>query len=82
MILRLKTRLFYSTGTKSMPIDQHSFYHNYYKILNVHPDASAEQIKRRYYELAKMYHPDTFGDKENSDLDDKENRKNEQKTIR
>ena len=49
MILRFKARLFYSTASKSIPLDQHTIYHNYYKILNVHPDANGEQIKKRYY---------------------------------
>ncbi len=35
-----------------------------YKILNVKPDATAEQIKISYKKLIKKYHPDTYkGDK-------------------
>ena len=30
----------------------------YYKILNISPDAPAEEIKKSYYKLAKRYHPD------------------------
>ena len=32
---------------------------NYYRILNVAPDASEEEIKRSFRILAKRYHPDT-----------------------
>jgi curved DNA-binding protein CbpA len=30
-----------------------------YKILNVSPDASEEELKQSYFSLAKKYHPDT-----------------------
>ena len=30
----------------------------YYEVLNVAPDASLSEIKRRYYECAKLWHPD------------------------
>lgn len=36
----------------------------YYKILNVSTEATQEEIKKSYLDLAKKYHPDTkFGDK-------------------
>lgn len=31
---------------------------NYYQLLNIEPNASMEQVRTRYLELAKMYHPD------------------------
>lgn len=31
----------------------------YYKVLNVSTEAPLEEIKRAYFELAKVYHPDT-----------------------
>jgi len=30
----------------------------YYKLLNIDPNASVDEIKREYYKLAKKYHPD------------------------
>jgi len=35
-----------------------------YKVLNISPDAAAEEVKKAYYSLAKKYHPD--GQAENS----------------
>lgn len=32
---------------------------NYYALLELHPAASAQQIRRAYRELSKLYHPDT-----------------------
>jgi curved DNA-binding protein CbpA len=35
----------------------------YYSILEVSPRSSAEEIKKNYFRLAKLYHPDVAGDK-------------------
>jgi curved DNA-binding protein CbpA len=37
---------------------------DYYEILEVHPKASQEIIKKAYQTLAKKYHPDVYGDLE------------------
>jgi DnaJ-class molecular chaperone len=31
---------------------------DYYKVLNINNDASSTEIKRVYYRLARIYHPD------------------------
>ena len=36
---------------------------DYYEILEVHPKASSEIIKKAYFTLAKKYHPDVYPDK-------------------
>ncbi|MCP2598415.1 DnaJ domain-containing protein, partial [Candidatus Aminicenantes bacterium AC-335-L06] len=33
---------------------------NYYQVLQISPTASPEEIKRAYFNLAKLYHPDRF----------------------
>ena len=33
---------------------------SYYEILSVNPSATQKEIKSKYYELAKKYHPDTY----------------------
>lgn len=33
---------------------------NYYELLNVQPTASADEIKKSYYGLAKQFHPDRY----------------------
>jgi curved DNA-binding protein CbpA len=35
---------------------------DYYSILEVWPTASVDEIKRNYFRLAKLYHPDAAGD--------------------
>jgi DnaJ-class molecular chaperone len=35
---------------------------NYYQILGVEKDSTAEQIKKKYYKLSKKLHPDAGGD--------------------
>lgn len=35
---------------------------NYYETLNIKEDASAEEIKQAFIQLAKVYHPDKGGD--------------------
>ncbi|CAF0920114.1 unnamed protein product [Rotaria sp. Silwood1] len=41
------------TGTDEAPLDK-----TYYNILNVSPNAQANEIKRAYYTLSLQYHPD------------------------
>lgn len=47
---------------------------DYYDILAVSKTASVEIIKKKYRELAKVYHPD-----QNSDMDDETRKENEKK---
>lgn len=42
----------------SQPIPEQSA-SNYYALLELRPTASAQQIRRAYRELSKLYHPDT-----------------------
>ena len=39
-----------------------------YKVLGVRPDATDDEVKAAYRELAKKYHPDNYGDNPLSDL--------------
>ncbi|MBR7092998.1 MAG: J domain-containing protein [Clostridia bacterium] len=39
-----------------------------YQVLGISPDATDEQVKAAYRELAKKYHPDHYGDNPLSDL--------------
>jgi len=41
---------------------------DYYKILEVNPNVSREEIKKSYRLLAMMYHPDRYGDIGNEEL--------------
>ena len=39
-----------------------------YKVLGISPDATDDQVKAAYREMARKYHPDQFGDNPLSDL--------------
>ena len=39
-----------------------------YKVLGISPDATDDQVKAAYRELARKYHPDNYGDNPLSDL--------------
>ncbi len=39
-----------------------------YKVLGISPDASDDQVKAAYREMARKYHPDQYGDNPLSDL--------------
>ena len=39
-----------------------------YKVLNISPDASDEEVKKVYRELARKYHPDSYHDNPLADL--------------
>lgn len=39
-----------------------------YKVLGISPDATDEQVKAAYRELAKKYHPDNYADNPLADL--------------
>lgn len=41
---------------------------NPYEVLGIQPNATDEQVKAAYRELAKKYHPDNYGDNPLSDL--------------
>jgi len=46
------TKRTFSTSTGRKPADY------YYKVLELKPNATQEQIKSAYYEMSKLYHPD------------------------
>ena len=41
---------------------------DYYDVLGVSPDATAQSIKSRYRELAKEMHPDVSGEESDTDM--------------
>ncbi|KAF9071116.1 hypothetical protein BDP27DRAFT_1219753 [Rhodocollybia butyracea] len=60
-------RLNYSTGPQSFPFPKQ---HNPtpHQIFHLPPNASQDDIKSRYYELVRIYHPDTTGDTLSSEV--------------
>lgn len=46
-------------GNLSLLLKLRKSYHNLYDVLGVDHGASQQEIKAKYYELAKKYHPDS-----------------------